>query len=90
LTTLPCFFVVVLAVEEELVVVPAGVLVVVEESEPVATFLPLSLITVVLLESERVASWPNIAAAVTSDTRTNFLIMHLSQAITWPNDKLID
>ena len=51
LTTLPCFLLVLLADDEELLVVPAGVLVVVEELESVATFLPLSLITVVLLES---------------------------------------
>jgi hypothetical protein len=51
LTTLPCFFFVLVDVAEELVVVPAGVLVVVDAVESVAVFLPSSLVTVVLLES---------------------------------------
>ena len=51
LTTLPCFFFVLVAVSVELVVLPAGVLTVVEAVESVALFLPLSLVTVVLLES---------------------------------------
>jgi hypothetical protein len=52
LTTLPCFFFVLVVVLEELAVVPAGVVVDDELAESVVLFLPLSLITVVLLESD--------------------------------------
>jgi hypothetical protein len=51
LTTLPCFFLVLVDFAVELVVLPAGVLTVVDELESVELFLPLSLVTVVLLES---------------------------------------
>ena len=50
-TTLPCFFFVFVAVLEVLVVEPAGSELVVVVADSVARFLPLSLVTVVLLES---------------------------------------
>jgi hypothetical protein len=48
LTTLPCFFLVLVAVWELLVDVPAGVETDEDESVLVSLFLPLSLVTVVL------------------------------------------
>jgi hypothetical protein len=50
-TTLPCFFLVFVAVWEESVVVPAGVLTAVDDWESVVVFLPWSEVVVVLLWS---------------------------------------
>jgi hypothetical protein len=78
---------VLLAVAEDWFVVPAGVLTVVLLLESVAVFLPLSLVTVVLLESVCVATWANIEAAVINDTKMS-VFMPVTGAITWPNGKL--
>ena len=51
LTTLPCFFLVLVAVSELLVFVPPGVETDDDESVLVSLFLPLSLVTVVLVLS---------------------------------------
>jgi hypothetical protein len=59
---------------EEFVVDPPGSLLVVVVTESEATFLPWSLVTVVLLESVVVDCWANIAAVVMKDTRISFFM----------------
>ena len=87
LTTFPCFFFVLVAVLDELVVVPAGVLTVVLLAESVLLFLPWSEVTVVLLEFVCVATWANIEAAVMNDTNMSVFMLSL-EARTWPNATL--
>jgi hypothetical protein len=75
------------AVLEDSVVVPAGVLVVVLVAESVVLFLPWSPVTVVLLESVCVDTWANIEAAVINDTKIR-VFMPLTGARTWPKATL--
>ena len=68
---------------EELVVeLPAASVAVAELAESFLTFLPWSLVTVVLLESDVVDDdcWANIAEAAINDTRMSFF-MPISVAI---------
>ncbi len=61
-----------------------------ELEESVATFLPWSPTTVVLLESDWLdcdVLWANIAEAANNDTRMS-LFMQLITAIRWPTAKL--
>jgi hypothetical protein len=91
LTTLPCFFLVFVAVADELDrVTPLASVLVDELEESVATFLPWSPTTVVLLESDWLdcdVLWANIAEAANNDTRMS-LFMQLTTAIRWPTAKL--